>query len=278
MFANIIRSIFFLLLTAGLQYTSLQFHDVPGAERGKEHPIFAYILPALLLIIAYCQWRKIGAFNRRAWMAENPAPFSPDMIDCYVRFKGRITEEKAHRLPLSNKECAYYSALVTAEWQVKAKKPARGMETARKPLLREQSSEEIELADKEHRVYITMEEFTKSWLELHSKEKTQARCPSQVTAQDHGKYKKYHLAEHFILHNERITVQGRLARNRDGRLFIRPTLLLEFPSLLSVQTKTSQFVKYIANEARKEVWKKQIAVIFLLFNAGILIYFWWFAA
>ncbi|MCI5121044.1 MAG: hypothetical protein D3908_07635, partial [Candidatus Electrothrix sp. AUS4] len=189
MVTNIFISILFLLLTAVLQYTSLQFHDAPGAEYGWPHIFFSYILPALFLLITSCQWRKIGVFKRRAWMAENPAPFSPDLIDCYVRFKGKIVEGLTHRLPLSNKECAYYSALVAAEWEVKKKKPNKGWETVRKPLFREQSSEELELADRDHRVYIKTEEFTRNSLGLHSRENTQTRCPPQVEAQKNSKYK-----------------------------------------------------------------------------------------
>ncbi|MCI5151067.1 MAG: hypothetical protein D3916_17075 [Candidatus Electrothrix sp. MAN1_4] len=161
---------------------------------------------------------------------------------------------------------------------MKKKKPAKGWETARKPLLREQSSEAIELVDKNHRVYIKVEEFTKSCLALHSKEKTQAQCPPQVKAQDNAKYKKYQLTEHFILHNERVTAQGRLARHRDGRLFIRPTRRLEFPTLLAVQTKASQFIRYTAAKARHDAWNKLIIAVFLILNVGILLYFWWFAA
>ncbi len=73
MVANILRSIFFLLLTAVLQYASIWFHAVPTAEPEVPHILFSYVLPALLLAIACCQWRKISAFKRRAWMAENPA-------------------------------------------------------------------------------------------------------------------------------------------------------------------------------------------------------------
>ena len=277
MAANILRSIFFLLLTAGLQYLGLHVHALPDFEYKLPHIIFSYLLPALLLAIACCQWRKIGAFKRRAWMAENPAPFSPDLIDCYVRFKGRITNAQTQRLPLTNSECVYYTALVVAEWQVKQKKPASGWETVRKPLLREQSSEEVELVDKHHRVYIKVEEFTKSCLELHSREKIQARCPQPVKDKDKSKYKKYHLTEYFILHNELVTAQGRLARNRDGRLFIRSTRRLGFPAFLAIQKKVSQFIRDIANEARNNAWNRRIRVAFLLLNAGLLIYFWWIA-
>ncbi|WP_446010253.1 hypothetical protein [Candidatus Electrothrix sp.] len=275
---NIFISILLLLFTAGIQHISLLFHAVPVAERGVPYLFFSYILPVLFLFIAFCQWRKIEAFKRRAWMAENPAPFSPDLIDCYVLFNGRIAEEQTHRLPLSDGECAYYSALMIVEWQVKKKKPDKGWETLRKPLVREQSSEEVELVDKNHRVYIDVAEFTELCNGLHTKEKTQTQCPPRVKVRDNFKYKKYQLTEHFILHNEYVTVQGRLARNRDGRLFIRPTRRLEFPTLLSVQTKTSQFITYTANKARNDAWNRRIRVAVLLLNVGLLLYFWWFAA
>ncbi|MCI5132451.1 MAG: hypothetical protein D3904_13285, partial [Candidatus Electrothrix sp. EH2] len=217
-------------------------------------------------------------FKRRTWMAENPARFNPDLIDCYVRFKGRVTEERTCHLPLSGSECVYYAAQVTVEYKVKQKKPAKGWETVRKPLLREQSADELELADKDCRVYIKVEEFTKSCLELRSKEKSQAHCPPAIKAQDNSKYKKYHITEQFLFHGDSVTAQGRLALNRDGRLFIRPTRRLEFPSFLVVQTKAGQFIKDTAETARNDAWNRRIRVAFLLLNAGLLIYFWWIAA
>jgi hypothetical protein len=275
MAANILRSIFFILLTAGLQYSGLHFRAVPGSEHGLPHIIFCYVLPFVLLAMAYWQWRKIDGFKKRAWMAENPAPFNPDLIDCYVRFKGKVTEKRTCRLPLSGGECVYYTALVATQWQVKKKKPAKGMETVHKPLFREQSADELELQGKDCRVYIKVEEFTKSCLGLHTKEKTQSHCPAAMTAKDQNKYKTYQLTERFILHSESVTVQGRLARNRNGCLFIRPTRRLEFPSFLVVQKKASQFIRDTVNKAWSDTWNRRIRVTFLLLNAGMLIYFWW---
>ncbi len=274
MAANILRSILFLLLTTGVQYVGLQFLDVPASERGVPRIIFCYILPAVLLALAYWQWRKISAFKRRAWMAQNPAQFSPELIDCYVRFEGKLMEERPCRMPLSGSECVYYAALVVGERQVKKKKPSKGMETVRKPLLREQSAKELKLADKDSHVYIKVEEFTKSCLELRSKESAQAHCPPQVKEQEKSKCKKYHLTEHFLLHGDSVTAQGRLALNRDGRLFIKPTRRLEFPSFLAVQKQAGQFIGDIVDTALNDAWSKRINVAFLLLNAGLFIYFW----
>ncbi len=167
---------------------------------------------------------------------------------------------------------------MSAEWQVKKKKPDKGLETVRKPLFREQSADDLELAGKNCQVYVKVEEFTKSNLGLRTKEKTQAHCPPKVKAQDSGKYKKYHVTEQFIFHNDSVTVQGRLALNRDGRLFIRPTRRLEFPSFLVIQKKAGQFIKDTAGQARNDAWNRRIRIAVLLLNAGLLIYYWRFTA
>lgn len=275
MAANIFRSIFFLLLTGGLQYVGLRVKGWPGAsDLTAWRIVFVYVLPVLLLAVSYWQWRKIGAFKKRAWMAENPAQFSPDLIDCYVRFKGRIAHERPCRLPLSDSDCVYCLAQVIVEWQVKEKKPAKGMKTVRKPLRREQSADILELTDNNCQVYIKVEEFTKSCLCLHSKEKTQASCPSWAQAQDQTRYKTYQLSEHFILSGDSITAQGRLALNKDGRLFIKPTRRLEFPSFLVVQKQAGRFILDTAEKALHDAWNRRIRVAFLLLNAGLFIYFW----
>ncbi|MCI5127584.1 MAG: hypothetical protein D3907_03580, partial [Candidatus Electrothrix sp. AUS3] len=60
MVANIAQSILFLLLTVGLQYVGLQFLAESDSEQEMVKLIFPYILPAVFLIIAFCQWRKIA--------------------------------------------------------------------------------------------------------------------------------------------------------------------------------------------------------------------------
>ncbi|MGR0482263.1 MAG: hypothetical protein ACTFAL_12895 [Candidatus Electronema sp. V4] len=207
-------------------------------------------------------------------MSENPAEFSPDMIDCYVRFTGKITSEKAHRLPLSNSECVFYIATVVAEWETKAKKPSKGMETQRKPLLREQSADELRLEDSGHSVSITAEDFSANRLELRKREKTQANCPPQIAYRAESKYKTYRLLERYLQHGDKVAAQGRLSRNADGRLFIKPTTRLEYPSFVAVETELAQLTDTIAAAARHEVWVKRINVGFLLINALVLCLLW----
>lgn len=274
MAANVLRSILLLLLTGGAYWIGLLFRDWPNASALPTFKIIWYVLSAVMLFLACWQWRKIGGFTKRAWMAENPAPCNPDMIDCYVRFEGKVAKERLCRLPLSGRECAFYMAAVAAEWQVKKKKPGKGMETARKPLLRDQSSEELELKDRNRRVYVKAGEFTKSCLGLRTQETSQAQCPSAVQDKAASKYKTYHVTEHFLLHEDMVTAQGRLTRSKDGRLFITPTGRLEFPSFLVLKTQKGQFVGDLAGKARSDAWGKRLYVAALILNAGLFIYLW----
>lgn len=236
--------------------------------------IVSYVLAFLMLPLAFWQWKKIGPYKRRAWMSENPAAFRPDMIDCYVRFTGKILSEKAHRLPLSNSECVFYMTSIVAEWETKKKKPDSGMETQRKPLLRERSSDELILEGSGGPVYITMEDCSSNRLELRNREETQANCPPQVAGKAKSKYTTYRLLERYLEDGDTVAVQGRLSRNADGRLFIKPTKRLDFPSFVVIKEQLAQLTDTIAVTARQEAWNKSINAGFLLINAIVLCLLW----
>jgi ribosomal protein S18 len=271
MYTNLCRTISYLLLTAGLQVYFFDWLDY--SDYATFH--IAIVLAFFLLILACWQHNKIAKYKKRAWMAENPADFRPELIDCYVSFTGKIAAERVHRLPFSSSECAFYMAAAVAEWETKKKKPGKGMETQRKPLLREQSSDELELVDKDYRVYVKAEDFSKNWIELRKREKTQQLCPALVVAQVDAKYKRYQIVERFLQKGDKVIAQGRLALNNDGRLFIKPTKRLEFPSFVAVQPQANQFICDITDKANSDAWTKRINAAFSLLNALLLVYFWW---
>jgi hypothetical protein len=269
------RIALYCILTAFVYFVLLQqLTDVPLSSDRTVFQIVSYVLAFVLLFLACWQWRKIGPYAKRAWMSENPAAFSPDMIDCYVRFTGKITTEKAHRLPLSGSECAFYIASVVATWETKKKKPDSGMETQCKTLLREQSADELMLEDENCQVYITVEDFSANWLELRTREKTQTSCPPPVAGKAESKYKTYRLLERYIQDGDKVAAQGRLSLNADGRLFIKPAKRLEFPSFVAVATQLAQLTETIADKARHDAWVKRINAAFLLLNAAMLCYLW----
>ncbi|CAK8711034.1 MAG: hypothetical protein CDV28_11245 [Candidatus Electronema aureum] len=274
MLPKIGRIILYCILTAIIAISVWQLKELPLSSDRNIFKIISYVLAFLMLPLAFWQWKKIRPYKKRTWMSENPAEFSSDMIDCYVRFTGKITSEKAHRLPLSSSECVFYIASVVAEWQTKAKKPSKGMETQRKPLLREQSADELMLEGSDGPVYVKVEDFSANWLELRKREKTQANCPSRLAGKAESKYTTYRLLERYLEHGDKVAAQGRLSRNTDGRLFIKPTKRLEYPSFFAVETELAQLTNTIADKSNHDAWVKRINVGFLLINALVFCLLW----
>ncbi len=234
------------------------------------------LTPFVLFFLAWKQYGKISAYFARARMAEKPDRFSPGKIDCYVRFNGRMVAGNRVVLPLSGRECAFYLASIVAEWETKKKKPDKGVEAQLKPLFREQSADEFELVGKFDRVYIKAADFTKSWLLFRENEKSSARCPGKVTEQEQEKYKKYHVSEKFVRSGDMLVAQGRLVREADGRLFIKPTGRLKYPSFVVVkqrQNGSDQFIRSVAQQAVKDARLKQINTGALVLNALLLLFF-----
>ena len=264
-----------IILTLIVQFVTLQFYNCLAPSDIVVFEIVSYAIAATLLVLAWWQYSKMSAYQIRAKMARKPARFSPDKLDCYVSFKGKLTAGNAYTLPFSGKACAFYLTEVFAEWKAKRKKPGKGMETQRKPLFRKQSSTELEIVAKEQLVYVRVEDFTESWLRLEKNEKTQRECPALIREQANGKYKTYQITERFARSGETITAQGKLTRSMDGRLFIKPTGRLEFPSFVDVQMQrvnVAGFAKKVASKALRDARIKQINIVALIINVLLLFY------
>ncbi|WP_420208916.1 hypothetical protein [Candidatus Electronema sp. JC] len=275
MAGNILISMALLILTAAAQRFCMPTKSWPSpAGREALRMVFLYVLPAVLLALACWQKKKIAVYKKRAWMADNPAPFSQDNIDCYVRFKGRVEEEKTLRLPLSGSECSFYTASVIAEWQTKQKKPGSGMETNRKEIFQERSADVLWMTDRNVRVHVYVDDFSKTRMAVRRNEKSSSSCPREAQEKADSKYTTYHLVEQYISHGDRVIAQGRLALSKDGRLFIKPTGRLEFPSFIAVQQQASQIIQDIVDQADSRAWNRRIRVAALLVNAGLFVYFW----
>ncbi len=269
------RTVVCIILTLIMQFVTWQFYDCLAPSDIAVFKIVSYAITAILLILAWWQYSKMSAYQIRAEMAQNPARFSPDKLDCYVSFQGELTAENAYVLPFSGKACAFYQAEVFAEWETKRKKPDRGMETQRKPLFRKQSSTELEIVAREQRIYVRAEDFTKSWLRLHKNEKTQRQCPTQIRNLSDRKYETYQITEHFACNGDTITAQGKLTRSMDGRLFVKPTGRLKFPSFVDIRmqrTNAAKFAKEVAGNALGDARIKQINIVALIINALLLFY------
>lgn len=269
------RVVVYIILTLIVQFVILKFYDILSPSDIAVFKLVSYAIAAILLILAGRQYSKMSAYQVRAEMAQNPGRFSPDKLDCYVCFQGKLTAGNAYALPFSSKTCAFYQAEVFAEWQTKRKRPAKGMETQRKPLFRDQSSVEMELVAGEQRIYVRAEDFTQSGLWLHQNEKIQRQCPEQIKNLFDRKYETYQITEYFACSGDTITVQGKLTRSMDGRLFVKPTGRLKFPSFVDIRmqrTNAAKFAKEIADKALRHVRIKQISIAALIINAILLFY------
>ena len=148
--------------------------------------------------------------------------------------------------------------------------------TELKPLYWEQSADEFELVGKYDRVHIKAADFTKSWLQLRKNDKSSARCPEKARGQDQAKDKKYHVSENFARSGDMLTAQGKLVREADGRLFIKPTGRLKFPSFVVLKERQGapvQLVASIFKRAKTDAVLKQIHIAALIINALLLFYF-----
>ncbi|MCI5224748.1 MAG: hypothetical protein D3924_19295 [Candidatus Electrothrix sp. AR4] len=272
------KSILYIILTVIIQFIGLQCYALPNSSDTIVFKIVAYVLAVTLLALACWQRSTTSIYLKRALMVQNPASFRTDKIDCYVSFTGRLSTEKSSFLPLSGKECAFYQASIIAEWQTKKKKPAKGLETQRKPLFRKESSPEFKLVKNEQRVYIKTEDFGKKWLRLHKNIKSRKQCPPKIKHQADKKYVTYQLSECFAHEGETLTAQGRLTRAKDGRLFIKPTGRKGFPSFVAIRQKrngAAALIQTIAEEAVSKMQNGQVRIVVLIANALFLLYIWW---
>lgn len=268
------RAVIWIILTFIVHLITRQFYDWPARSDIVVFRIVLCVIAGILLILVWRQYSKMSACQTRAEMAMNPARFSPDKIDCYVRFQGELTTGDTYTLPISGNACAFYHAEIFAEWETKAKKPAKGMETQRKPLLRDQSSADMEIAVGEQRVYVRPEYFIRNW-QLRESQRTQRECPAQIRHLADRKYQTYKITEYFAYKGDTIMAQGRLTRHTNGRLFIKPTGRFTYPSFIAIRlqrTGADQFAREVASQAIRDARSKQINIAGLVINALLLLY------
>ena len=271
---NFIRALLYSTITVLVQFLGILLQE----EVAKDIRGLLYGIPILLFILACWQGRKIFIYKKRARMAEHPAPFHPDCIDCYVRFTGRLAEGQNAERPFSGKQCAFYVAAVQAEWTSKQKKPGKGMVTHRKHLMRDQSAKELAITDKEITVYIPLDRFNKDQIALREYNKKQASCPPEVIGQQNKKHPlTYHLLERSIDRRDTVSVQGRLVQKNDGRLFIEGTGLVQYPSFIVVHQRQAkeqglvQFIEDLQEKAETDACNMGLRAFFLALNGAVFL-------
>jgi hypothetical protein len=253
----------YLILTAFVQLIGSYIYFV--------HPSFGilyFIAFIVLLLLAFLQFTDISVYEKRYLMIQNPAEFDINWIDCYVRVTGKVADT-CHRLPINGKECAFYTSSVIANWKTKMKKPGKGILNQRKPLLTDKSSDSLEVKVGNHSVYIIPNAFNPS-MNLDEIKKYQDVCPEQIQINEDEKYKKtYAITERFVSREEVITAQGKLVQRDDGRLFIQPSDMVEYPSFALIHKKNNveKYIDGIMEKTLNDYLDIRFRVFFFALNA-----------
>jgi len=236
-----------------------------------------------LLVVAVRIFLKNLAVRRLCRHLQKAPTFSPELVDCYVRFQGGIITPDAHCLPYSQQPCAYYQTKLLASWKTKQKKPAKGEDTHEKLLYQNESVKQpvLSLVDaRDRRVYVDLESFKNKQLPTQQATLTQKEQPWQFpelancTAPLLPKYQTLRKVVHWYQRGQTAVVYGRLSTDATGRLHLQPSAADEYPSFLVISdaghqaAEETQIVKkYLKQRANKRnllIFTCTVATLMLL--------------
>lgn len=238
----------------------------------------------LLIFLWFC-WLVSAIFkavkkNRLIKLAKqhlDDAPaFANDLIDCYVKFHGRVVAQNQATSPLRHQPCVFYQSKVFAEWQTKLKKPQRGMTTNRKTLYSQQSNIPLPLelvANNGASVQVDFTVFDQpgNVVELSNDKFKSAHCPELCSEQAQAKYQDYVVVEKWLKSDAAVIIYGKLQKSPSGQLSLTPTEKTDYPSVFKVYSKSG---RKLDAELSKKLFLARIGVcwrIGLLLGTGYLV-------
>jgi hypothetical protein len=239
--------------------------------------VLVIILILLLLIMFDPLVRKIQCLQKTIQHLKELPSFEPNLIDCYVKFVGKIETENQFKTPFTQKNCAFYNSRVIAHWETKKRKPNKGLEKHNKILFDDKSSvTELEMVNNKGRIYVNIQKFAaKGELNLHSSDSTIQSCPECCSNKINRRYRQYQVLERWCSHLDKVIIYGRIVTTT-GRLSIVPTGLLEFPSLLLVGN-TRVKIRDLTYHFEQKIVKLRIIVVLtlgviILLSVGLVLY------
>ncbi|MGR8935113.1 MAG: hypothetical protein ACU837_12090 [Gammaproteobacteria bacterium] len=207
--------------------------------------------------------------------------FAYDLVDCYVRFQGRVETPNGHRSPLFQRACVFYQAKIFAEWRTKLKKPQRGTTLNRKTLYTDQPPLPfITLISEQGSVLLDLAAFMRrgnvlGWIT----EKSQAsRCPEICADKASAKYRTYIVREDRISAGDTVLIYGKLRQDRNGQLMLTAPGVAEYPGvLLAGMTHAQRPRRNLPAELGSKLFRAKLALFFYgLLTTGVLIWFAYF--
>lgn len=182
---------------------------------------------------------------------KNAPKFSPNLLDCYVKFKGQVKPNNNSISPLTQTNCAFYSYFVIAHWTHKKKKPEKGTEPQKRLLLQDKSADTLELVHESgHIVKLRWEDFLKldKFHYWHTNKQKTAVCPSTCQALAEARFEQYESIENYVLADEEVMVYGKLIRESNGDLCIIHSKINQFPSTLKLASSRSSILTSMQEE------------------------------
>lgn len=226
--------------------------------------------------------KNITLFTKVKHRLKGAPAFSPHLIDCYVKFYGRVATPNQNTTPLKHQPCVWYQSKVFAQWQTKAKKPQKGMVTNRKMLYEQQSSGSsfIELiAENGTKVIVNVNAFNQKGnvIEVDHDKRTLSACPAVCINQAQSKYKQYSSVEKWLENDALVMIYGKLNKGAAGQLSLSPTTRNDYPSIFKVVSKSGR--KLDAEISKKlSGAKMRLFLWIVVFIAALFILAMWLQA
>lgn len=197
----------------------------------QETPAVKYVVATLIGgFILYLQYR-IRKLNRAAETLNKVPFFHHAFVGMYVRLIGRVTSAETLRTPGNGTPCQWFVTRIKAQWQVKAKKPSKGMKTIVKPLdVRVSGVLQLDVAGTPVEIAPDPAGDSSLTLTLQKVSRDYPRCPVEGIATE-PKYKTYVIDDQYLLRNDTVTVYGKLVREA-GRFVLRPAYDTGYPMVL----------------------------------------------
>ncbi len=165
------------------------------------------------LIMSYILYSNFRFYlkNKKlvSYITKAPALSSSVKEGDYVQFQGKLTLPETHT-PFTQLKCSYWSVIVKAEFQSKKKKPAKGMQTHR-PVIYKENADDLPLlvTNKIHTVQLGFMNNVDVIFNLNKNESTVKKPPNEEIAKlAKPKYNKYIIEEYWLAENSQITLWG----------------------------------------------------------------------
>jgi len=238
--------------------------------------IFIAVVIALVNLFAFFKAHKATKIAQKALKHLKGAPnFSPGLVDCYIKFTGKVKPDNVYNSPVNNTRCAFYSYFVIAHWTHKKKKPGKGTEPQKRLLLQDKSAATLELIHKSGAIvklgwedFLIRDKF--HYWYTHKAKNT--ICPSTCQELAENRFKKYESIENYLYSGEEIVVYGKLIRVNNGDLYITHSKTTQYPSSLQLASSEKSVLAYSKEKLSSKIRKRNFHTALFLFFTFIAIF------